>query len=63
MALYEVQLCENYRIQPLNLAQVAPEKSCRDQSCKNPKRHPENGIFHPMIPWVYNNHYVTLILH
>ena len=26
MALYEVQLCENYQIQPLNLAQVTPEK-------------------------------------
>ena len=26
---------------------------------KNPKRHPENGIFHPMISWVYllNIHY------
>ena len=32
MALYEVQLCENHQIQPLNLAQVAPEKSSRDQS-------------------------------
>ena len=32
MALYEVQLCQNNQIQPLNLAQVAPEKSSRDQS-------------------------------
>ena len=30
---------------------------------KNPKRYPENGIFHPMISWVYNNHYVILILY
>ena len=30
---------------------------------KNPKRHPENGIFHPMISWVYNNHCVILIFH
>ena len=30
---------------------------------KIPKRHPENGIFHPMISWVYNNHCVILILH
>ena len=61
--LYEVQLLETFQIQRLNLAQVAPEKSCRDQSCENPKRHPKNGIFHPMISWVYNNHHVNLILH
>ena len=47
MALYEVQLCENYQIQPLSLAQVAPEKNSRDQSCDSRKRHPENGIFSP----------------
>ena len=34
MALYEVQHCENCQIQPLNLAQVAPEKSSREQSWK-----------------------------
>ena len=30
---------------------------------KNPKQHPENDIFHPLISWVYNNHYVILIFH
>ena len=30
---------------------------------KNPRPYPENGIFHPMISWVYNNHCVILIFH
>ena len=30
---------------------------------KKPRPYPENGIFHPMISWVYNNHYVILIFH
>ena len=34
MALYEVQLCENYQIQPLNLAQVAPEKKFQRSKLK-----------------------------
>ena len=62
-ALYEVQLLETYKILRLNVIQLDPEKSSRDQSWKNPKQHPENGIFHPMISWVYNNHCVILIFH
>ena len=63
MALYEVQLCETFQIQQLDLHQTVPEKSYRDQSSKNPRPYPENGIFHPMISWVYNNHCVILIFH
>ena len=53
-------VARNHQIQPLNLAQVAQEKSYRDQSWKNPKRHPENGIFHPMISWVLTT---IIVLH
>ena len=37
-----------------------------DKSCENPKTaHPssyKNGTFHPMISWVYNNHYAILAI-
>ena len=62
-ALYEVQLLETFQIQPLNLYETVPDKSCRDQSCENPKRHPRNVTFQPMISWVYYNHFVTLLFH
>ena len=39
------------------------EKSYGDQSWENPKRQPWESAFHPMIPWVYSNHYSILILH
>ena len=54
-ALYEVQLLETFQIQQLNIHLPVPEKSYRDQSCENPKRHFKNGTFHPLIFWVYNN--------
>ena len=30
---------------------------------KIPRPYPENGILHPMISWVYNNHCVIKIFH
>ena len=39
------------------------KKVAETKSFENPKRHPENGIFHPMISWVYNNHCVISIFH
>ena len=63
MALYEVQLLKTFQIGRLDFHYTVPEKSYRDQSCEYCKRHPENATFHPMISWVYNNHYVILIFH
>ena len=40
------------------------QESYRDQNvAKIPNSTPKNGTFYPMISWVYNNHYVILILH
>ena len=49
--------------QQLNLTLTVSEKSYRDQSCENPKWSPENGTFHPMISWVYNNHDYEILLY
>ena len=61
-ALYKVKLLETFQIQQSNLDLTVPEKSNRDQSCENPKRHPKYDTFQPMISRVHNNHYVILLL-